>query len=147
MRGDQPLRGAAFPLIDIRVPTRLKLSSLWAATMFCRLAGDDFGPCVPGALAGVGPGGMAPLGHASPVDMSVLPLAMAAAGIMVALSVLLPAVLCRWACVVLGFVYAGTVAVGMPGTGAFHQVLGAVEMCLTLSLAVMALRWPRSGLG
>jgi hypothetical protein len=37
-------------LDDLKVHVRLKLSSLWAALMFCYLYGDYFGLYVPGKL-------------------------------------------------------------------------------------------------
>ncbi len=37
-------------LEDFQVPTRIKISALWASTMFCYVYGDYFGLFSPGTL-------------------------------------------------------------------------------------------------
>ena len=41
----------AAALEDIRVPTRYKLSAMWASVMFCYIYADYFGLYVPGSSA------------------------------------------------------------------------------------------------
>ena len=44
---------AAPMLEDVRVPTRYKLSAIWASVMFCYIYGDYFELYVPGKLQGM----------------------------------------------------------------------------------------------
>lgn len=70
-------------------------------------------------------------------------LMMAVPSLMVALSLLLPARICQWACVVLGLFYTAIMAISLPGSEPFYKVLAAVEMVLTISITIVAIRWPR----
>ncbi len=128
---------------DEPVPTRLKLAGLWASTVFCYIYGDYFGLYVPGTVLEMNRGEMGPLGHAGSGLLVGVALMMALPSAMVALSLLLPVVLCRWGCIVLGLFYTAIMGVSLPGSASFYQVMGAIEMVLTLAVAVVAFRWPR----
>lgn len=128
---------------EYRAPAKVKLAALWASTMFCYIYGDYFGLFVTGTLADMNRGRMGPLGHATPGVLIAVSLMMAVPSLMVALSLLLPAPICRWACIVLGLFYTAIMAVSLPGSEPFYEVLAAVEMALTLSITVIAIRWPR----
>lgn len=131
-------------LEDYRAPTKLKLAALWASTMLCYVYGDYFGLYVAGTLSDMNRGIMGPLGPATPGLLVGLSIMMAVPSLMVALSLLLPPSLCRWTNVLLGLVYTAIMAVSLPGSAPFYVVLGIVEMVLTLTIAVIAFRWPRS---
>ena len=56
-------------LIDMPIPTKLKLSALWASTMFCYLYCDYFELYTPGKLERMLQGDMGPLGS---IDQRIL---------------------------------------------------------------------------
>lgn len=130
-------------LEEYRAPAKLKLAALWASTMFCYIYGDYFGLYVAGTLADMNHGSMGPLGQATSDVLTGVSLMMAIPSLMVALSLLLPASICRWACIVLGLFYTAIMAVSLPGSELFYKVLAAIEMTLTLAITVIAIRWPR----
>lgn len=130
-------------LEEYRAPAKVKLAALWASTMFCYIYGDYFGLYVAGTLADMNHGSMGPLGHATPGVLTSVSLMMAIPSLMVALSLLLPASICRWACIVLGLCYTAIMAVSLPGSEPFYMMLAAIEMALTLAITVVAIRWPR----
>ena len=131
-------------LEDYRPPTKVKLAALWASTMFCYAYGDYFGLYVPGTLVNMNRGEMGPLGHATPGILIGVSLMMAVPSLMVALSLLLPARVCKWACVILGIAYSGIMAISLPGSQPFYKTFGAIEIALTLTIAIVAFRWPRA---
>ena len=130
-------------LEEYRAPAKVKLAALWASTMFCYIYGDYFGLYVAGTLAEMNYGSMGPLGHATPGVLTGVSLMMAIPSLMVALSLLLPASICRWACIVLGLFYTAIMAVSLPGSEPFYKVLAAIEMALTVAITVIAIRWPQ----
>ena len=130
-------------LEEYRAPTKVKLAALWASTMFCYVYGDYFGLYLPGKLAAMGNGSMGPLGQATPGVLAGVAMMMAVPSLMVALSLLLPALLCRWLCGLLGLAYSAIMVLTLPGAPLFYQMLGGIEIVLTLAIAVIALRWPQ----
>jgi hypothetical protein len=135
---------ASMPLHDIHIHVRYKLSALWSALMFCYLYGDYFGLYVPDKLKGM-LDGEGPVGPVSQGTLAGAALLLALPGVMVILSLLLPARLCRWLNVALGMFYTAVMLITMPGAWAFYIALGVIEIVLSLSIAVLALRWPRGG--
>ncbi len=129
-------------LEEYRPPTKVKLATLWASTMFCYIYGDYFGLYVAGTLADMNGGRMGPLGHATPGVLTATSLMMAVPSLMVALSLLLPARICRWACILLGLFYTAIMAASLAGSEPFYKVLAAIEMALTLAITLVAVRWP-----
>lgn len=132
------------PLADQPVQPRHRLSALWAALMFCYVYGDYFGLYVPGKLAGM-IAGSGPIGPVSQASLSITAALLALPGLMVALSLLLPATLCRWASIVLGLFYAVVVGLTMPGAWQFYLMLSTLEILLSLGIVATAWRWPRAG--
>ena len=130
-------------LEEYRAPAKVKLAVLWTSTMLCYIYGDYFGLYIVGTLADMNHGSMGPLGHATPGVLTVTSLMMAVPSLMVAMSLLLPARICRWMCIVLGLLYTAIMAVSLPGSEPFYKVLAAIEMTLTLAITVVAVRWPR----
>jgi hypothetical protein len=121
---------------------RVKLSALWAALMFCYIYGDYFGLYVPGKLSGM-IGGEGPIGPISQDSLVITSILLAAPGLMVFLSLVLPPIVCRWANVLLGFFYIVVMALTMPGAWSFYVLLGVVEILLGLLTVWYAWRWPR----
>ena len=134
---------SATSLVDIKLHVRCKLSALWTALMFCYIYGDYFGLYVPGKLQGMldGDGPVGPVSEATLVGTALL---LAVPGLMVFLSLLLPPRLCRWLNIGLGLFYTAIMLLTMPGAWWFYIVLGVIEVALSLLIAAMAWRWPRS---
>ncbi|PEQ12240.1 hypothetical protein B2G71_13690 [Novosphingobium sp. PC22D] len=131
------------PLEDCRPSPRLRLSALWVSLMFCYVYGDYLGLYVPGKLAAVAEGRMA-FGQLTPASHMAVALMMALPGLMVALTLLLPAWLARWSCVGLGLVYGGIMALTMMGGApGFYLLLGTIEIALSAAIVWQALAWPR----
>lgn len=134
--------GGLVGLEEYRAPAKVKLSALWASTMFCYIYGDYFGLYVVGTLADMNHGNMGPLGHATPGVLTGVSLMMAVPSLMVALSLLLPARVCRWACIVLGVFHTAIMAISLPDSEPFYKALAMIEMALTMTITVIAIRWP-----
>lgn len=130
-------------LDDVKIHTRFKLSALWASLMFCYIYGDYFGLYRPGKLQAMLDGQMGPLG---PVTQGVLvgtSAMLAVPGLMVFLSLVLPARVARWANIVLGLAYTAIMLMTMPGAWNFYIFMGCIEIALTLLIVWQAWTWPK----
>lgn len=136
---------ATSALTDVTVPVRAKLSSLWAALMFCYIYGDYFGLYVPDKLSGM-INGEGPIGPVSQSTLVITSALLAVPGLMVFLSLVFPPAVCRWVNIVLGVFYIIVMALTMPGAWNFYVLLGIVEIILGLLTVWYALRWPRQDL-
>jgi hypothetical protein len=136
-------RDAPGALDDIRVPTKLKLSALWASTMFCYVYGDYFGLYQPAQLRGMLAGRIEPLGPATQGVLLGVSVMMAIPSLMVFLSIALKAPASRWTNIVVGSAFTVIVLLTMPGTWLFYLFLSSVEVVLTLLIVWEAWRWPR----
>ncbi|MFO0582170.1 MAG: DUF6326 family protein [Anaeromyxobacter sp.] len=135
----------ARPLVDSRIPVRLRLSALWAAVTLCYLYGDFFGLFAPGRLQSMLDGRMGPLGQATQGVLAGTALMMAIPSTMVFLTLALPAPVARWANVVFGLTFTLIMLATMPGAWAFYVLLGVIEVALTLAVVGYAWTWPREG--
>ncbi|MES2986569.1 MAG: DUF6326 family protein [Pseudomonadota bacterium] len=133
----------ARPLEDFKVPAKLKLSALWASTMFCYVYGDFFGLFRPGKLMAMNAGNIGPLGEATPGVLIGVSLMMAVPALMVFLSLALPPFIGRWLNLVLGLAYTGIMLLTMQGAQPFYMTMGAIEVALTLGVVWVAATWPR----
>ncbi|MBN8480028.1 MAG: hypothetical protein J0L88_00380 [Xanthomonadales bacterium] len=133
-------------LEEIKVHVRAKLAALWTSLMFCFVYGDYFELYVPGKLESMLDGRMGPLG---PVTEGVLvgtSILLAVPGLMIALSLLLPAALCRWTNLVLAVAYAAIMALAAQGAWNFYVLMAAIEIVLCACIVAHAWRWPRHAL-
>lgn len=135
---------ASNPLVDPPLPLRLKLSALWASLTFCYLYGDYFGLYKPGKLQHMLEGA-GPLGQASQGSLLFVSLLLAIPGLMVLLTLALPARLTRWLNLGLAVFYAIFVALTMPGAWWFYLAYSSIEIALCGAIAWLAWRWPRVG--
>ena len=131
-------------LDDIKIHVRLKLSALWASTVFCYVYGDYFELYVPGKLAGMLAGRMGPLGSVTQGVLVGTSLLLAVPSVMVFLSLVLKAGLCRWINIVLGVFYSLVMLAAIQGAWNFYLFFGGVEIALTLLIVWYAWTWPRS---
>lgn len=129
-------------LSDPPLPLRLKLSALWASLTFCYLYGDYFGLYKPGKLQQMLEGA-GPMGPTSQGSLLFVALLLVVPGLMVFLSLALPARLARWLNVGLALFYAVFVAITMPGAWWFYVAYGSIEIVLCGVIAWLAWRWPR----
>lgn len=130
------------PLSDIKLHVRFKLSALWSALMFCYVYGDYFGLYVPGKLKGM-LDGEGPLGPVSESSLVTAALLLAVPGLMVFLSLVLPARFCRWLNIGLGVFYTVIMLLTMPGAWWFYITFGLIEVLLSLLIVALAWHWPR----
>jgi hypothetical protein len=123
------------------VPVRYKLAALWTSTMFCFVYGDYFELYVPGKLEDMIDGQMA----VGPVTQGLLDgtaVVMVIPSLMIALSVLLPAVVCRFLNVGAGLLYAVIMSIILLGRPwVFYSLFAVTEIILTLAVAWHAWRW------
>nr|WP_295376424.1 DUF6326 family protein [Pseudoxanthomonas sp.] len=131
------------PLEDAKIPVKIKLAALWTSLMLCYVYGDYFGLYVPGKLQNMTDGRMGPLGAVTEGVLIGTAIMMAIPALMVFLSLAMKPVLSRWVNVLLGLVYAAIMMLTMPGAWRFYQLLGVIEILLSLTIVVLALRWPR----
>lgn len=128
-------------LTDIPVPTRLKLSTLWTATMFCYVYGDYFGLYTDNKLASMAQGNIGPLGPATPGTLVAVSLMMAIPALLIAATLYLPAAICRWSNIVFGLLYTAIMAMTLPGAAPFYITLAIIEMGLTAAIVIAAWTW------
>ena len=135
---------AGSALEDIRVPTRYKLSAIWASVMFCFIYADYFELYVPGKLAGMLSGRMDPLGPVTQGMLVGTGAMLALPSLMILLSVLLAPRLCRWLNIVVGTVYTAIQLLVILGSGwTFYVAYGVLEMVLMTFAVWTAWKWPR----
>lgn len=131
-------------LDDIKIHVRLKLGALWAATMSCYIYCDYFELYVPGKLQSMLDGRMDPLGPTTQGILFGTATMMALPSLMIALSLLLPAAICRWANIVLGLFYTAIMCLLVyQASWYFYKGFAALEALMTAAIVVYAWRWPR----
>lgn len=127
---------------DIRVPVRYKLVALWSSVVFLYIYGDYFELYQPGKLQAMiaGKTGLGAVTQTSLMGMAAM---MAVPGLMVFLSLVLPAPVNRWVNIILGTVYAAIMVLAVQGSWHFYTLYGLIEIALTLSIAWCAWAWPK----
>ena len=134
----------ALTLVDERIPTRVKLSALWASVMFCYAYADYFELYVPGKLQEMLRGEMA-IGSVTQGLLLGTASLMALPSLMIFLSLVLPAVVSRWLNVCAGLFYAIIMLLILfGGAWAFYMLFAAIEVVLTFLVVWYAWRWPRT---
>ena len=128
---------------DPPLPLRLKLSALWASLTFCYLYGDYFGLYKSGKLQHM-LDGAGPVGPVSQGSLLFVALLLVVPGLMVFLSLAVPARPVRWLNIGLALFYALFVALTMPGAWWFYLAYSSIEIALCLLIVRMAWTWPRT---
>ena len=132
-------------LSDFTVHTKVKLSALWASTMFCYIYCDYFELYVPGKLEGMLQGRIAPLGAVTQGTLMATSIMMAIASLMVFLSVALRARPNRSLNIVFGAFF--TLLMTMFTFAAdwyFYKLFAAIEAVLTALVVWYAWNWPKA---
>ena len=134
---------AAGALEDVKVPVKLKLSALWAATLFLYAYGDIIGFFRPDVVAAIKAGKIAgfEINQVFLFGVSVYILIPSA---MVFLSLVMRPEVSRWANLGLGVAYLLTNAASAIGESwAYYVFLTSAESVLFLLIVWHAWRWPR----
>lgn len=134
---------AAGALEDVRVPVKLKLSALWAATLFLYAYGDIIGFFRPDVVAAIKAGKIAgfEINQVFLFGVSVYILIPSA---MVFLSLVMRPEVSRWANLVLGVAYLLTNAASAIGESwNYYVFLTSAESVLFVLIVWHAWRWPR----
>ena len=130
-------------LADSPIHTRLKLSALWASTMFCYIYCDYFELYTPGKLEGMTQGEMGPLGSVTQGVLMGTSLLMAIPSLMVFLSVALPARFSKYLNIVFGVFFTLLMAMLTYSSGwYFYKLFAAIETVLTALVVWYAWKWP-----
>jgi hypothetical protein len=125
------------------VPTELKLSAAWVATVLCYIYCDYFALYVPGKVQGIleGRGPFGPVSELSLLGASVL---LIVPSVMTLLSLVLPATASRIANLVSGTIYTIIMVVlAFAATWYFYKFYAVVEAALTAAVVWIAWKWPR----
>ncbi|MFA5313695.1 MAG: DUF6326 family protein [Methanomassiliicoccales archaeon] len=141
MRGHNGKNGAV--LEELRIPTQLKLSGLWATVMFMYVYVDIIGFFAPGVIEDILVGKTYVFEITQMFMLSAVVL-MTVPALMVFLSMALPAKASRYANIVIGAIYI-IMALGLAvGESNLHYIFGSVVEAILLSLIVwIAWKWPK----
>ena len=132
-------------LENLRIPTKLKLSALWAATIFCYLYCDYFELYVPGKLQSMLDGRIEPLGAVTQSVLVGTSILMAIPSLMVALSVLLGPKTSRIANIVFGVFFTAIMCLLAYQAGwYFYKLFAVIEAILTATIVWIAWKWPEA---
>ncbi len=135
-------RHAITTLVDVPVDTKVQLSALWTATMFCYIYCDYFALYIPGRLEGMMSGEMGPLGAVTQGTLVGTSLLMAVPSLMIAFSVVLPARPNRILNISVGTFYALLLALfASTATWYFYRLFAGLEALLAALVVARAWRW------
>ena len=140
MNSSQKTAGA---LEDVKIPVKLKLSALWAATLFLYAYGDIFGFFRPDVIESVKAGKIAgfQINQGFLLAVSIYILIPSA---MVFLTLVLKPEVNRWANLIVSVAYFATIVLSAIGeTWAYYVFLSLAESVLTLLIAWHAWKWPQ----
>ena len=133
-------------LVNSPIPTKLKLSALWASTMFCYIYCDYFELYTPGKLESMLQGDLGPMGSVTQGVLIGLSAMMAVPSLMVFLSVALPARYNKALNIVVGALFTLLMAFLTYSAGwYFYKFFAGIETVLTALVVLYAWKWPKSG--
>lgn len=132
-------------LVDVQIPTELKLSALWASTMFCYLYCDYFELYTPEKLESMQQGDMGPMGLVTQGLLVGLAVMMAIPSLMVFLSAALPARYNKPLNIVVGLIFTVLLAfLTYSAEWHFYTMFAGIETVLTAMVVGYAWRWPKA---
>ena len=134
---------AAGALEDVKIPVKLKLSALWAATLFLYAYGDIFGFFRPDVIESVKAGKIAGF-QINQVFLLAVSIYILIPSAMVFLALVLKPEVNRWANLIVSVAYFATIVLSAIGeTWAYYVFLSLAESVLTLLIAWHAWKWPQ----
>ena len=131
-------------LEDIKIPTKVKLSLLWACTILCYLYCDYFGLYIPGKISSIINGKSGPFGDITQASLLRMSLMLLVPCLMVAASIFLKPDFSRWSNILIAALYTalmGLIAVTVNWN--FYRIYAVVEALLTLAIIFIAWKWPK----
>ncbi len=132
-------------LINSPIPTKLKLSALWASTMFCYLYCDYFELYTPEKLESMLRGDLGPMGSVTQGVLIGLSVMMAIPSLMVFMSVALPARYNKLLNIVVGAFFTLLLAwLTYSAEWYFYKFFAGIETVLTALVVWYAWRWPKA---
>ena len=135
-------------LINLPIQTKLKLSALWASTMFCYLYCDYFELYTPEKLESMLQGDMGPMGLVTQGLLVGLAVMMAIPSLMVFLSVALPARYNKPLNIVVGLLFTLLMAfLTYSSEWYFYKLFAGIETVLTAMVVGYAWKWPKATSG
>jgi hypothetical protein len=134
---------AAGALEDVKIPVKLKLSALWAATLFLYAYGDIFSFFRPDVIESVKAGKISGF-QINQVFLLAVSIYILIPSAMVFLSLVLKPEVNRWANLIISVAYFATIVLSAIGeTWAYYIFLSLAEAVLTLLIAWHAWKWPQ----
>jgi hypothetical protein len=134
---------AAGALEDVKIPVKLKLSALWAATLFLYAYGDIFSFFRPEVIESVKAGKISGF-QINQVFLLAVSIYILIPSAMVFLSLVLKPEVNRWANLIISVAYFATIVLSAIGeTWAYYIFLSLAEAVLTLLIAWHAWKWPQ----
>jgi hypothetical protein len=131
-------------LQDVQINVKLKLSALWAAMLLLFAYGDIFSFFRPGIVDDIRGEKIAGF-HIDQVYLQAVSMYILIPCLMVFLSVALRPTVSRWTNVILGVVYAASVAVSCIGeTWVYYISMSIAETVLLLLIVWYAWTWPKT---
>jgi len=130
-------------LVDERIGVRIKVSTLWVAVLLLFAYGDIIGFFVPGRIQEVMGGEVSGM-KITQTFLFAVSVYIAAAVVMVVLSLILQPRVNRWVNVILPALYIVSIVVSAIGEDAYFLFLSVIESALLLVIIGYAWTWPAS---
>ena len=130
-------------LEDIKASLKLKLAALWASLMFLIIYIDYFALYMPDKIEDIQKGRVFVFDITQGFLLTAL-VSVTIPALMIFLSVALPAIVNRWANIIIAAVYIPYTLFNLAGEAWMHMVFGAVVEVVLLCLIIRyAWKWPR----
>jgi len=130
-------------LEEIKVSLKLKLAALWASLMFLIIYLDYFHLYMPGKIEDIQTGSVFVFDITQGFLMAALAMVTIPA-LMIFLSVALPAMVNRWANIIIAAINIPLILFNLAGEAWMHMVIGAAVQVVLLCLIIRyAWKWPR----
>jgi hypothetical protein len=130
-------------LLDSEINIKWKLAMIWASLMFLYIYVDYFHLFMPGKLEDIRAGRVY-IFDITPGFLVAALAAMSVPALMIFLSAVLPAIVNRWANILIAAIYIPFTLFNLAGEAWLHMIFGAVlEVILLCFVITYAWKWPR----
>jgi len=127
---------------DVQVGVRLKIASLWIATLFLFAYGDILGFFAPGRIGEIQGGRISGM-EITQTFLFAVSVYIAIASAMVFLTLVLRPAVNRWVNVVLAALYIVSIVTSVFGEDAYFVFLSTIEVAMLALIVRYAWTWPR----
>lgn len=132
-------------LTDFKIHTKLKLSLLWASTMFCYIYCDYFELYIPGKLQGMLQGNLGPIGQVTQGALVGTSILLAIPSLLIFLSAILSPRISRLLNLIFGVLYTlMMVMLAFKAGWYFYKFFASLEAFLTALVFWYAWTWPKA---